>query len=154
MSRFFLPATLILVCAACSGFAFGQAVSGTLLGTVTDASGAAVPAAKVTLTAVQTGISRSMNSNESGNYVFPNVEPGTYKVAVELKGFRTAIKEGIDVLALTANRNAEAAESTDVPLSSTDCSVRSLRKQGGKSVGGSTPSPRSTAPAQLSFFAG
>ncbi|MBI4892289.1 MAG: carboxypeptidase regulatory-like domain-containing protein, partial [Acidobacteria bacterium] len=93
-----------LVLLAMAGLAYGQAVSGSLLGTVTDASGATVPGAKVTLTAVQTNISRSMNSNESGNFVFPNVEPGTYKVAVELKGFRTAIKDGIDVLVNTTVR--------------------------------------------------
>lgn len=93
-----------IACFALSALAYGQAVSGSLVGTITDASGASVPGAKVTLTATQTNISRNMVTNESGNYAFPNVEPGTYRVSVELKGFRTAIKEGVDVLVNTTVR--------------------------------------------------
>ncbi|MFB3826778.1 MAG: carboxypeptidase regulatory-like domain-containing protein [Bryobacteraceae bacterium] len=90
-----------------AGFAaslYGQAVSGSLLGTVTDSSGGAVPNAKVTITETSTGISRSMQTNASGNYVFPTLEPGTYRVAVELTGFRTAVKEGVNLLVNTTVR--------------------------------------------------
>lgn len=96
--------SLLIASLALAGLAYGQAVSGSLVGTVTDASGASVPGAKVTLTATGTNISRTMVTNESGNYSFPNVEPGTYRVTVELKGFRTAIKDGIDVLVNTTVR--------------------------------------------------
>jgi len=48
-----------------------QAVTGSLLGTVTDSSGGVVPGAKVTITEMNTGISRKMETNASGNYVFP-----------------------------------------------------------------------------------
>ena len=58
----------------------GQAVNATLLGTVTDASGAAVANAKVTITETNTGISHTSQTNESGNYVFPDLPPGTYTV--------------------------------------------------------------------------
>jgi hypothetical protein len=81
-----------------------QAVTGSLLGTVTDSSGARVPGAKVTITEVNTGISRSMQTNESGNYMFPTLEPGTYRVAVERTGFRTAVKEGVVLLVNTTVR--------------------------------------------------
>src|SRR5579871_4729976 len=59
---------LALVLATCAGF--GQAVSSTILGTVTDSSGAVVSNAKVTVTNIDTQISRSAQSNESGNFNF------------------------------------------------------------------------------------
>ena len=77
--------------------AFSQAVNGTLLGTITDASGAAVPAAKVTITETNTGVSRSSQTNESGNYVFPDVPPGTYTVVVELQGFKKSSRPGVEL---------------------------------------------------------
>ena len=55
--------------------AMGQAVNATLLGTVTDSSGAAVASAKVTITETNTGISRTSQTNDSGNYVFPDLAP-------------------------------------------------------------------------------
>jgi hypothetical protein len=78
--------------------AYSQAVNGTLVGTVTDSSGAMVASAKVTLIATQTGISQQGVTNASGNYSFPNLQPGVYKVEVEVAGFRKSIRDGIDVL--------------------------------------------------------
>ncbi len=86
------------------GTALAQAVTGSLLGTITDASGASVPNAKVTITEVNTGISRNMQTNESGNYMFPALEPGVYRVSVEQPGFRTAVKDGVTVLVNTTVR--------------------------------------------------
>jgi hypothetical protein len=88
----------VLFLFVCGQSAFSQAVNGTLVGTVSDASGALVANAKVTLTATQTGISQSGVTNQSGNYSFPNLQPGIYRVEVELAGFRKAIREQIDVL--------------------------------------------------------
>jgi len=51
----------------------GQAVNATLLGTVTDTSGAVVAGAKVTATEMKTGVSRSTATNDSGNYAFANL---------------------------------------------------------------------------------
>ena len=83
---------------------YAQAVNGTIVGNVTDASGAAVPAAKVTVTEMKTGVGRTGETNDSGNFVFPNMEPGTYRVSVERTGFRTAVKEGVDLLVNTTAR--------------------------------------------------
>ena len=69
---------------------WAQAVNGSLVGSVTDTSNAAVPSAKVTLLAVDTGITQTTTSNQSGNYSFVNLQPGVYKVEVELQGFRKA----------------------------------------------------------------
>jgi hypothetical protein len=83
---------------------FSQAVNGSLLGTITDSSGASIPNCKVTITETKTGQSRSMDTNESGNYSFPNLDPGTYRVSVTHPGFRTAVREGVDVLVNTTVR--------------------------------------------------
>lgn len=60
---------------ATPGALFGQAVNGSILGAITDASGGSVPNAQVTITEGSTNISRTTRSNESGNYVFPDVTP-------------------------------------------------------------------------------
>ena len=83
---------------------YGQAVKGTLLGTISDTSTAVVPGANVTITETNTGISRSATTNQSGIYVFPNLDQGTYRVTVEQPGFRKAIREGVDVLVNTTVR--------------------------------------------------
>src|SRR5262249_6609065 len=67
---------------------FGQAVNGTLLGTVTDSSGAVVSGSKITATEISTGLARSTESNASGNYTFANLPPGTYTVVAETTGFK------------------------------------------------------------------
>jgi hypothetical protein len=77
--------------------AIAQAVKGTLLGTVTDSTGAAVPGATVTVTEVQTGISRTVTTNASGNYVFSNLKDGVYRVEAELSGFRKTARENVRV---------------------------------------------------------
>ena len=63
--------------------AFAQFDSATVLGTVRDTSNAVVPAAKVTLTAVETGISIVRTSSDDGNYEFSAVRPGKYVVTAE-----------------------------------------------------------------------
>jgi hypothetical protein len=81
-----------------------QAVNATLLGTVTDTTGAAVPNAKVTATETATGVPRTTNTNESGNYSFPNLPPGTYTVTVEQTGFKKETRANIDVVVDTTAR--------------------------------------------------
>src|SRR5260370_30069591 len=82
----------------------GQAVNATLLGTVTDASGAIVAGAKVTSTEMKTGVSRSTTTNDSGNYAFANLPPGLYEVATEKQGFKKAVRSGVDVVVNTDTR--------------------------------------------------
>ena len=93
---------VVLLCLC--GSLYGQAVNGTLLGTITDASGATVPNAQVSLTETNTGVSRSTATGEAGNYVFADLPPGTYSVAVELTGFKKAVRGGVDVLVNTTVR--------------------------------------------------
>jgi hypothetical protein len=67
---------------------FAQGERGTITGTVTDSSGAIVPQANVTLRSVSTNISSRAESNNSGIYVFPALNPGQYDVTIEKPGFR------------------------------------------------------------------
>src|SRR5436305_11031402 len=71
-----------------AGSVYSQAVNATLLGTVTDVSGGVVPNAKVVATEVNTGVSRSTQTNESGNFTFSDMAPGQYTVSVESPGFK------------------------------------------------------------------
>ncbi|MEP6913240.1 MAG: carboxypeptidase-like regulatory domain-containing protein, partial [bacterium] len=73
-----------------SSLVYGQAVNGTLLGTITDSNDAVVAGANVTIVDVNTTIKRSVTTNESGNYVFGNLSQGTYRVEVERAGFKKA----------------------------------------------------------------
>ncbi len=66
-----------------------------VVGTVTDPSGAVIPNAKVTITNTGTGISRTMQTPSTGEYVFTNLLVGTYKVKVELAGFKSFVASDI-----------------------------------------------------------
>jgi hypothetical protein len=92
----------------------GQAVNATLLGTVTDSSGAAVANVKVTVTETNTGISHNSQTNDSGNYVFPDLPPGTYKVIAELAGFKRESRAGIDLIVNSTERVDLVLEPGDV----------------------------------------
>src|SRR6266508_4044204 len=81
----------------CSGAAYAQAVSGTLLGTITDPGGLAMPGVAVTITETSTNISFTATTNESGFYTFPSLKDGTYKVVAELTGFKKVLRDGIIV---------------------------------------------------------
>ncbi|MCU1235833.1 MAG: TonB-dependent receptor, partial [Candidatus Solibacter sp.] len=72
---------------------------GTITGTVTDPSGAGVPAAKVTITEDATGLSYDVTTNSVGEYVRPLLKPGTYTVTVEAQGFRRIAQKNVTVSA-------------------------------------------------------
>ena len=81
-----------------------QAIRGTLLGTVTDQSGAAMPGATVVITEKSTNVSRETVTNTTGNYTFPNLVDGTYTVKAELAGFKTVVRENIRIAVNTSIR--------------------------------------------------
>lgn len=71
---------------------FGQATStGTVVGTVTDQSGAVVPDASVAMTDRATNTTTKTTTNSAGHYVLPNIAPGTYDMKVTKQGFQTAV---------------------------------------------------------------
>jgi len=96
----------------------GQAAStGTVAGTVTDPSGAAIVGAAVTLTEPTTGATRTASTNESGRFIFANVPAGTYNATINKSGFRLAKLSdqvvGIGT-ALTLNVALELGSTTEV----------------------------------------
>src|SRR3954470_12281007 len=76
---------------------FGQAVYGSISGNVTEASGAAVPNAKVTITDVGKGVTYSTATNESGNYSQGHLIAGVYEVRVEASGFSAFVQKNVHV---------------------------------------------------------
>jgi len=76
----------------------GQAVNATLLGTVTDLTGATVAGANVTIAEMNTGVGRSTTTNDSGNYGFPTLPPGVYEVTVKHPGFRQETRRGVELV--------------------------------------------------------
>jgi hypothetical protein len=114
-----------------------QEVNATLVGTVTDPTGAVVQNAKVTATEAQTNVSRTSTTNESGNYTFPILPPGTYFVTIEVQGFKKETRRDIVVqvdtttradLRLTPGSVSETVEVTGAPaLLQTDTATTSVK---------------------------
>ena len=86
-----LTAVVILLVAFAAVSTLAQtASSGTVIGTITDQSGAVVPDATITITDLTTNSTAKTATNSAGHYVFPNVAPGTYNIKITKQGFQTA----------------------------------------------------------------
>src|SRR5579864_893217 len=88
-----------------SVFTLAQSTTGRILGTLTDPSGAAVAGATVVVTDVQRGTSRTVTTDESGAYTVPNLQPGTYKIHVEAKGFKSVERSNVQIEVATDIRS-------------------------------------------------
>ena len=127
---FFRATCLAVACVTLPAAGLAQAVNGSLLGTVTDRTGAAIPNAKVTITETSTNISHDATTNNSGNYTFQNLSPGAYSITVVMQGFQREVRPTIDVLVNNTTRSdfdlnpgnvSETIEVRDtVPLLQTD----------------------------------
>ena len=98
-----------------SFLAFGQ-VSGSIVGTVTDPSGAVVPGATITVTDIGTGASRTTTSNQQGAYSLSAMRPSQYKITVEAPAFRTFSQTNVTLLAnqsLTVNAQLVVGETSE-----------------------------------------
>src|SRR5258708_26080430 len=74
-----------------------QTTTGRILGTVRDQTGAALPAATVTITDVERGITRTVTADDSGEYVVPNLTPGVYVLRAAAHGFKTVDRRNIQI---------------------------------------------------------
>jgi hypothetical protein len=74
-----------------------QTFRGTILGTVTDSSGAAVPGATVTIKNVDTGLTRTVTTSDDGSYSAPELPIGNYSVTAEKPGFKVGVATGVRV---------------------------------------------------------
>lgn len=125
---------LLVLVLVSSSTLFGQFDTASVLGTVRDSTGAVVSGANVTLTNAETGIAAQATTGGAGDYEFPAVRVGHYKILVEKPGFANAIAENVTVnvsarqrvdLTLTLAQTAESVEVTDAAsLVETDSSQR------------------------------
>ena len=88
-SRVLLSAVVFLVGLS----AFAQKITGDISGNVTDSSGAVVAIVSVTVRNSGTGVSRTANTNASGNYHIPELPIGDYKVTATAPGFKTSARD-------------------------------------------------------------
>src|SRR6266540_4062224 len=95
---------LALASSIASSNAHAQSGTATLFGTIADQQGAGVPGATITLTQTATSAVRTLVTDESGDYRFVALRPGLYVLKIELSGFRTAVRDKIDLSVDTATR--------------------------------------------------
>jgi carboxypeptidase family protein/TonB-dependent receptor-like protein len=100
--RYLLPALhhiflSLLILFAVTTVAFAQESRGTIIGHVTDASGAAMPGAQVRVINTATNVTATATTNEDGNFNVPFLTPGTYRVSAELAGFKKLVRDDVQV---------------------------------------------------------
>jgi hypothetical protein len=109
--------TLILAAVFATGSLFGQGTDlGGIRGTITDASEAGVPSAKVVATDVATNTSRTVTANAAGEYEIGNLKSGSYRITVSAPGFNTLALNGVQVVSggtARADGRLEIAKSTE-----------------------------------------
>ena len=88
-------AVLCFVLSAMCLPSLAQSTAGRVLGSVSDQSGAAISGATVVVTDLERGASRTLTTDEAGAYVAPDLTPGTYKIHVEAKGFKSAERPNV-----------------------------------------------------------
>ena len=97
-AEIFAVALLLLATAFWSPFAGAQAISGDVVGTVTDKSGASISDARLAATNVETGVSTTTTSNARGDFHFVNLLVGKYKVTADAPGFASKQVNDLAVL--------------------------------------------------------
>jgi hypothetical protein len=90
--------------------ALAQIDTGTIVGRVSDPSGAVLPGVTVTATQQGTGVASSAVTNANGEFIFPGLRVGTYEVAAELQGFRRTVRENVQL-------NVQTRAQVDLQLS-------------------------------------
>lgn len=77
------------------GLTWGQTLTGTINGTVTDATGAVIPGAQITVVNAETGVETQSETGINGTYLVPNVPPGQYNIAAGAEGFKRVEVNGL-----------------------------------------------------------
>jgi hypothetical protein len=123
MLKYILSALLSLSLTA-PAFAQSQAANGAIEGTVSDSSGGVLPGVTVTVTNIDTGLERSMVTNEKGLYRAPLLPLGTYKVVAELPGFKRFEQAGITLSASPQWSTSRSASARSMKRSPSTPTVR------------------------------
>ena len=137
---------LLVACSLLPTTLFGQAAgagAGTVTGRVTDSTGAVIGGATVTLTDTATNIAQSATSNDVGLYLFNDVKPGKYALAVTKEGFRkatVAAKELTvgEVLTLDVTLEVGAATETVEVVATAEAELQTLNSTMGSTLAGDT----------------
>jgi len=107
-----MKARIVLVFVLLSAIGLSaQTFRGTILGTVTDASGAVISGAKVTVKNTGTGLERSTETSADGSYALPELQIGTYTVTISLSGFQSFVATGVTV-DVASERRVDASMKT------------------------------------------
>jgi Carboxypeptidase regulatory-like domain len=115
-SRIILSYLLGALLTVSSSHLAAQSASATVNGTITDSQGEVIPAAAVTLTNQDTGVTRHATSNATGYFVFLDITPGPYNLTISKTGFRTNQLAGLSLLVdqtLTENQTLSVGAVTE-----------------------------------------
>lgn len=137
---------------------FGQNISsGSVIGTVTDPSGAVVPDASVIATNTATNTQSKTTTNSAGHYAFPNLDPGTYNFKITKQGFQTALVQGQAVAVgkqLTEDISMTVGQVTqEVTVETTGTELQTLNSTVGNDVTGVALSSLPSLGRDVSTFA-
>jgi outer membrane receptor protein involved in Fe transport len=91
------PALVLSLCLIATSIAFAQGTGGRILGRVTDSSSALLANVKVTLTNEATNVSSETTTNSGGEYGFPQVPVGTYRIEFDIEGFKKNLQRSVNV---------------------------------------------------------
>src|SRR5262249_16704785 len=98
-----LTISICLSCACClllstnTAMPQSQATTGLIQGVITDSEGAVIAGASVTVKNVETGLERTINTDDAGRYRVPLLPLGNYTIAAEASGFAKLVREGIQL---------------------------------------------------------
>jgi len=113
--KYFLHRVILAILILASAVTLpAQSTQSSILGSVTDASGAPVPSASVTVLNEGTGFTQTQTTNESGDYRFSGLEAGFYQVTVTMSGFKTLAQKRIDLASAQIKRIDATLEVGDV----------------------------------------
>src|SRR5947207_248790 len=124
-----LATTVVLLIALGTCAIFAQTSTATISGVVRDTSGALVPGVTITVKHIDSGLTRTVLTNETGNYTAPSLPVGPYEISTTMPGFKQAVRRGINLavgqeavidLTLEVGANAEQVTvSEEAPLVNT-----------------------------------
>ena len=106
---------------------FGQAVYGSISGTIMDPQGASITGASITVTNIAQNVTTTAKTNDSGFYEVTHLIPGVYQVKIEQQGYKTAVQEVVvkaDVVATADVRLEVGALAETVTITSVDLSLK------------------------------
>src|SRR3954463_11532581 len=108
---------------AAASFAYTQTTTGAITGTVSDPSGALIPAARVTATNTATNVANTTQSNDAGVYNFPFLAIGQYTLTLEAKGFKKSV---LGPFRLETNQTARVDPKLEIGAVSESVEIRDV----------------------------